>query len=74
MSRNRYTKVIREGERDQLAEQERKLEVLRASLKRGDEGSVIPSADDAKHAGSKRRAENKKHKPKHRRDHDDHSS
>ncbi|WP_433268952.1 hypothetical protein ACQPZF_05605 [Actinosynnema sp. CS-041913] len=68
MPRNRYTKVIRKSERDHLAGQERELEQLTKALCAGNDEPILPTTDDAKHERSKRRAENKKHKPKRHRD------
>lgn len=65
MPRNRYTKVVRRSEREQIARQEKELDVIRRKLCGQDaESTLIPLANEAKKRRSARVEQNRRHKPK----------
>jgi hypothetical protein len=67
MSRNRYTKVLRNIERGQISRQEKELTVIRRKLRGQDaEYMAVPLANETKERRSTRVEQKRRHKPKRR--------
>lgn len=65
MPRNRYTRVVRDVERERIARQEKELTVIRRKLCGQDvESTTIPLVDEAKERRSARVEQKQRHKPK----------
>lgn len=65
MPRNRYTKIVRHGEREQIAGQEKELDVIRRKLCGQDaESTSVPFANEAKKHRIARVEQKRRHKPK----------
>jgi hypothetical protein len=65
MPRNRYNKVVREIEREQISRQEKELAVIRRKLRGQDaEPTAVPLANEAKERRSTRVEQKQRDKPK----------
>jgi len=63
MSRNKYTHEANAKARKDVERREKEMKQLEASIRRGEDGPILPVVNEDKLQRGNRRAHNKKHKP-----------